>query len=183
MICQDRRRYRGYVLMSRGRTIACTFPAGYAAIVDGKRLPVCGTHRRWRKARGHRIEALHPRERERMSTIVHGASDDLIEIDGDIREEFEFLSNGDRDALYIGFSDGTVLQVRYDNQGCWRIERTIEGRAEYRHEPAVAPNSTARQDGTPGHSDVVRLQGKIAWAIAGEQIARPSKQEATGGQG
>jgi len=38
---------------------------------------------------------------------VYGASDDLIEIKGDIREEF---SRYDSEGDYLAFSDGTVLK-------------------------------------------------------------------------
>lgn len=54
---------------------------------------------------------------------VYGASDDLIEIDGDIREEF----NTDEGILL--FSDGTMLEVRFNAFSQWRIDVLQEGQA------------------------------------------------------
>lgn len=52
-----------------------------------------------------------------MAVTVCGASDDLIEVEGDIDEEFP--APGD-DAI-LGFSNGVVLRVLYDDDGIWRI--------------------------------------------------------------
>ena len=46
---------------------------------------------------------------------IYGASDDLIEIEGVLREEFAY-NDGEH---YIATSDGSLLGIRYD--GCWRI--------------------------------------------------------------
>jgi hypothetical protein len=55
---------------------------------------------------------------------VYGQSDDLIEVEGSIREEFEGY-----DANFLHFGDGTILEVWFNNDGIWRIERTKEGSA------------------------------------------------------
>lgn len=54
-----------------------------------------------------------------MSVTVYGASDDLIEVEGDIREEFYALP--DDEPNYVAFSNGVVLRVVYDDGGFWRI--------------------------------------------------------------
>ncbi len=51
--------------------------------------------------------------------IVYGASDDLIEVEGAIREEF--TANRDGEANLLAFSDGTLLEVTYTDAGIWRI--------------------------------------------------------------
>lgn len=54
-----------------------------------------------------------------MSTItVSGYSDDLIEVGGDIVDEFDHYSS---DPAELTFNDGTVLHVVYDDDGRWRI--------------------------------------------------------------
>ena len=54
------------------------------------------------------------------TTIVYGCSDDLVELDGAIYEEF---GTYDRDSR-LKFDNGAVLTVAYDRDGdgIWRIE-------------------------------------------------------------
>ena len=61
---------------------------------------------------------------EFRGTMVTGASDDLIEIEGEIREEFSAWDcrNG-----ILTFSDGTLLDVAYDVNGLWRFNITYRG--------------------------------------------------------
>lgn len=93
---------------------------------------------------------------------VYGASDDLIEIDGDIREEFG-LSNDDVPA-FIGFSDGTVLRVDYN--GLWQIRLICEGAASY------TKTFEATDPDADKYSDEVTLDGEILWCIAGPQLLK-----------
>lgn len=68
---------------------------------------------------------------------VYGASDDLIEIRGDISEEFDGY-NTDEQPGYLAFSDGTILRIQYgvNNEGCWRITRLcMPGGTDYAHTP------------------------------------------------
>lgn len=51
-----------------------------------------------------------------MTIKVYGASDDLIEIEGDINEEFSYSDS----PTYLGFSSGVLLQVVYT--GTWDIK-------------------------------------------------------------
>lgn len=101
-----------------------------------------------------------------MSLIVYGASDDLVEIEGDIREEFNPRS--DDEPSYLGFSDGTLLRISYDGQ--WHISRLVEGAADYKHEPATGEEGE-RGDGSPAYSDRVTLTGfgdlPLAWVVFG----------------
>lgn len=60
-----------------------------------------------------------------MSTQIYGASDDLIEIQGDLSEEF---GGGDKPCLLI-FSDGTVLTIKYGKEhlAVWAITLIEQG--------------------------------------------------------
>lgn len=106
-----------------------------------------------------------------MSLVVYGASDDLVEVEGDIREEFNQSMFEDETANYLAVSDGTVLRISYD--GIWHIARVAEGAAEYAHEPATAEEGT-REDGTPAYSDRVTLTGMgdlpLAWVVFGDRF-------------
>lgn len=63
-----------------------------------------------------------------MSITVYGASDDLIEVRGDIDTERYAIDDG---AYLLSCSDGTVLSVEFDDQGIWRIRRLVEGQGTY----------------------------------------------------
>lgn len=61
-----------------------------------------------------------------MSTItVYGYSDDLVEVEGAITEEFDCVGREG----WLLFSDGTQLEVSYD--GFWNIRRRFEGTSAY----------------------------------------------------
>jgi hypothetical protein len=64
---------------------------------------------------------------------VYGASDDLIEVDGaGISEEYGVYGHRNN---RLTFDDGTVLNVDYDDDGCWNITRVKEGAAAFVHTP------------------------------------------------
>ena len=98
-----------------------------------------------------------------MKTIkIYGASDDLIEIEGDISEEFGHYS--DDEPFYLAFSDGTAFTINYGPEGIWRINRLTSGSAEYsKHEGTDSDND---------YSDIVTLKGDIKWAIGGKNFAK-----------
>lgn len=97
-----------------------------------------------------------------MKTVtVYGASDDLIEIEGAIRDE---ISPSDEKPAKLAFSDGTVLSVVYDEDGCWRVNRVAEGSAKMEKVAAEGPD-------TDNYSDRVTLTGDIRWMVAGNYMA------------
>lgn len=59
---------------------------------------------------------------------VYGASDDLVELAGCVREE---LVGGD-EPTYIRFTNGTYVKVVYGPEGVWRIEELTKGNAKTR---------------------------------------------------
>lgn len=104
-----------------------------------------------------------------MSVTIRGSSDDLIEIEGDIVEEFNhYFRDGEEDTLYLAFSDGTALSVRYDKDGVWRFAGVAHG-----------SSAMEKKEGTEDSgSDHVTLVGDtIRWVLLGEQFAkRPAKK-------
>jgi hypothetical protein len=84
---------------------------------------------------------------------IYGASDDLIEVEGDIREEFGH--DGEHPAL-LAISDGTLLRVVHDAEGVWRISTVRKGSAAITHVPG--------QDDRE-HTDKVTLDGVVSWVV------------------
>lgn len=94
-----------------------------------------------------------------MNTVtLRGASDDLIEVEGAIEEEFypfHHFEDGDDDGAYLAFSEGTVLRIIYDSHGKWRINRVAKGTANYLLDELEV------LDGE--YSDKATLTGDIRW--------------------
>lgn len=97
-----------------------------------------------------------------MTISITGASDDLIEIEGDIREEFYLKDEDDGDLL--AFSDGTVLRIAYTKDGIWRISPVMKGNAAYKNDQAVSADDDI-------YSDIVTLDGDFAWVVHGVGVA------------
>jgi hypothetical protein len=85
---------------------------------------------------------------------ISGASDDLIEIEGDIREEF-YLQDDDEGDL-LAFSDGTVLRIAYS--GPWRITPVVRGSAEL---------TIQQVDEDDEGTDTATLSGEVRWVVHG----------------
>lgn len=99
-----------------------------------------------------------------MKTItVSGASDDIISLTGDMQDEIS--PNNEEDPMKLAFSDGTVLSIVYDNDGCWRVNRVVKGVAHMTKVEAVGPD-------TDNYSDRVTLVGDIRWCVAGNYMAK-----------
>lgn len=89
---------------------------------------------------------------------IYGASDDLIELDGDIYEEFEASEGGD----LLAFSEGTVLRIRYDGDGIWRITPVTKGSAALVVEQCPATDDSG--------TDTATLTGDVAWVVLGSKF-------------
>lgn len=99
-----------------------------------------------------------------MSKVtIYGSSDDLIELDGDIREEF--LCYGDDEGNYLAFSDGTVLHIVYNEDGIWRITPTAKGSSKMTKEEAVSSEDN-------NYSDRVTLEGDVRWCVHGKGFTK-----------
>lgn len=93
-----------------------------------------------------------------MATKVYGASDDLIEFDGDICGEVGFINDKDDRAL-VALSDGTLLKVGYGKEGkaLWSVELVECGSLFDRIDPC------ADEDADP-YSDVAHFRDGLKWA-------------------
>lgn len=100
-----------------------------------------------------------------MAVTVYGASDDLIEIEGDVDEEFyaiEFGHENESEGGFLAFSDGTILRIVYD--GIWRITPIAKGSSDIKVDLAM-------EDDEDNYSDRATLSGKIKWVVLGSQKA------------
>lgn len=98
---------------------------------------------------------------------VTGASDDLIEIAGDILEEFPYDDSDDGD--FLAFSDGTVLKIRLasEGDGIWRITPIARGTGTLVIDQAGQDDSR--------YSDRADLDGNIRWVVHGRCYAKASR--------
>jgi len=97
--------------------------------------------------------------------VVYGASDDCIEIDGDVREEFVCPRDADgNDTALLAFSDGTVLRITYTLTGVWRI-------VPVQHGGAFMVVEQAPENCDDNYSDRVTLDtgigSRIVWCVCG----------------
>jgi hypothetical protein len=109
------------------------------------------------------VERVEAEPAPRFVVDVYGASDDLIEIDGVIDTEFEAKRGGD----YVGFSDGSMLWVRYDSDSVWRIKLIHIGEGtEWVFNPCPVDDDR--------YSETFTLSAAqpFKWALVGEQTAR-----------
>jgi len=98
-----------------------------------------------------------------MRVTIYGASDDLIEVEGALSEEFN--PHGRDKGDYLVFSDGTVLSVQYAEDGCWRINRLVAGSASYAKADATGADAE--------YSDRVTLTGDaLTWVVFGSELVR-----------
>ena len=86
-------------------------------------------------------------------TKITGASDDLIELKGQITEEF---SHNSYEVAILAFSDGTLLEVTYDNDGIWRIKQLAAGSCSFSLKPGIVADDTF---------DEATLTGDLKWCV------------------
>ena len=97
-----------------------------------------------------------------MSTRIYGASDDLVEFDGDYKGEVGSYGTDDRDSgVLVVCSDGTVAEVKYGKggRGIWGIQLLKKGFLFKGIDPCVD------EDANP-HSDVLTLAHGVKWIYA-----------------
>lgn len=94
--------------------------------------------------------------------VVYGASDDLIEIEGDVTEEFDALAISEKkDGGLLAFSNGMIARIFYSSSGVWRIARVV---GEFTIEQAP-------EDDEDNYSDRAHIPGEIQWVVLGTQGA------------
>lgn len=95
---------------------------------------------------------------------IYGVSDDLIEVEGDIREEFSFFPDDEKERRLLAFSDGTVLGANYDADGIWRLAVVARGSCTLEKQEGSATEDTP---------DIVTMTGDVRWVVFGKEIALP----------
>lgn len=93
-------------------------------------------------------------------TKIYGASDDLIELSGQIEEEFPAYTSEEDGSHILAFSDGTLLEVTYDDDGIWRIKRLVSGSCDFKHKPGSVENDVP---------DEATLIGDLRWVVKSER--------------
>jgi hypothetical protein len=112
---------------------------------------------------------------------IWGASDDLLEVDGDVYEEFSVYGTASDEPLFVAVSDGSLWKVTYDDDGCWRVASVVVGANKHTRIEADGVEAEDRADGTCGYSDVVTIQGDVAWVALAKgknSIARAMRKKA-----
>lgn len=97
-------------------------------------------------------------------TRVYGASDDLIEFDGDVSGE---TGGGDEESLAV-FSDGTILVVKYGKPGLggvWHITMLNKGLL------FTGIDVCMDEDADP-YSDVANFADGLKWAYVASRWER-----------
>lgn len=102
-----------------------------------------------------------------MSVVyVSGVGDDLIEIEGDLEVEFYVKFDQRRANIFLAFSDGSLLNIFYDDQGIWRIQPVaIDRSTDYFKEFEAQDPDSER------YSDLVRLSNPdgFKWVLKGSE--------------
>ena len=101
-------------------------------------------------------------------TKVYGASDDLIEFEGDIRGEVGCYETDDEErGVLVIFSDGTLLEVKYGKTGkaIWAVTLVEKGPLFDRIELCTD------EDATP-YSDEAHFKDGLKWAYAATRWER-----------
>jgi hypothetical protein len=89
-----------------------------------------------------------------MTTKIYGASDDLIDVEGDVHDEFgSFDSNS-----IVGCSDGTRLEFEYLMGGLWKIK--IHNTGDLFDRLEICEKETDK-----GHSDIAHFKSGLKWVV------------------
>lgn len=96
---------------------------------------------------------------------VYGCSDDLIEVEGDITDEFGcYGTDEDERGVLVVLSDGTILEVKYGkaDMGVWEIRLLKTGILFDRIEPCLDENSNP-------YSDIAYFKDGIKYAFCARE--------------
>ncbi len=100
-------------------------------------------------------------------TIIYGASDDLLEINGKYSEE---LNPPMDEPFCVAVSDGTLLEVEYDGE--WKFRAKKKGRCFKEIVQSVGDDGKhARYEKYTPYSDLVIFEGDITHVVLGTQKA------------
>ena len=96
-----------------------------------------------------------------MATEVYGASDDLIEVEGDVRGEHC------SDDVFLIISDGTILKIKYgkDSMAVWEIRLIEKGTLFATIKPCFDEDADR-------YSDTAMFNSGVKWIYAVKEINR-----------
>lgn len=100
-----------------------------------------------------------------MTTEVYGASDDLIEIDGDLSAEISAWGTDEKDhGVLIICSDGTLLDVKYgkNEKGIWGVKLVKRGSLFDRIDQCTDEDANR-------YSDTAHFRDGLKWAYAAKE--------------
>jgi len=104
-----------------------------------------------------------------MSTNVYGASDDLVEFDGDVCGEVGCFGTDEPEhpGVLLVFSDGTLAVAKYGKagMGVWGITLIAKGTLYDNLEVCSA-------DAADEHSDMLIFKDGLRWAYAAKSWER-----------
>lgn len=129
--------------------------------LDTHRTPIPRTRRRANPAQLS-LDSLTIPEGTTDVITIHGASDDLIEVDGAINAEFAVTDTGD-DGVLLAVSNGVVLRIRY--RTCWRIEHVTGAAVEIVQCP---------EDDEDNYSDVATITDPVSWVVCRDEFVKAS---------
>ncbi len=108
-----------------------------------------------------------------MGTRVYGASDDLIEIEGDLSEEIDcYGTDSDKTGVLLVFSDSTMVDVQYgkNDSSIWGIKVLRKGSLFDRIEECD------NEDADP-YSDQLFLNDGVEWVVNAREWNRTRKKK------
>ena len=103
-------------------------------------------------------------------TKIYGASDDLVEFEGDFSGEVgKYGTDDDEHGVLIVVSDGTILEVKYGKGGAaiWEVKLIAQGSLFQKIEPCTD------EEATP-FSDIAIFSEGVKWAYASTEWERVS---------
>lgn len=93
-----------------------------------------------------------------MPVYVSGHSDDLIEIDGDLSEEFPYDEDEDN---FVAFSNGIVLKIAYkgDHWSVWVVANPLKHRVDI--------EQGSEESDWAAYSDRASFDAPASWVLHG----------------
>ena len=98
-------------------------------------------------------------------TEIYGASDDLIEFEGDFRGEVGcYATDEDEHGVLVIISDGTILEIRYGKGGAgiWEVKVLKIGMLFQRIDQCVDSDADR-------YSDTAHFNDGVKWAYAAKE--------------
>jgi hypothetical protein len=103
-----------------------------------------------------------------MATRIYGASDDLIEFEGDVHGEVSRYGTDDQPhGVLVVCDDGTMLEVKYGKggQGIWVVTAIREGSLLDRIEECFDDEADPYSDVAHFHDGLKRAWAATEWEV------------------